>query len=103
MSTESTTTRQKLTEDIMAVISSAEELLNATAGQAGEKIQSVRAKAEESLKIAKTHIDEIEQIFFEEGKAAAKATDKYVHENPWYSIGIAAGVGLIAGWLLCRK
>ncbi len=103
MSNESTAARQKLAEDIRAVITDAEELLKATSGQAGDKIQAVRAKAEDSLRIAKTHIDEIEQIVYEKGKAAAKATDQYIHENPWYSIGIAAGVGLIVGWVLCRK
>ncbi len=103
MSNESIAARQKLTEDIRAVITDAEELLRVTSGQAGDKIQAVRAKAEESLRIAKTRIYDIEQIAYEKSKAAAKATDIYIHENAWYSIGIAAGVGLIAGWVLGRK
>ena len=36
-------------------------------------------------------------------KATAKATDVYVHENPWKSIGIAAGVGLMLGMLISRR
>ena len=36
-------------------------------------------------------------------KAAAKATDGYVHENPWKSVGIAAGVGLLLGMLIGRR
>ena len=33
-------------------------------------------------------------------KAAAEATDTYVHENPWKVVGMAAGLGLIVGLLL---
>jgi len=33
-------------------------------------------------------------------KAAAEATDAYVHENPWKVVGMAAGLGLIVGLLL---
>jgi ElaB/YqjD/DUF883 family membrane-anchored ribosome-binding protein len=36
-------------------------------------------------------------------KVAAKATDDYVHENPWKSIGIAAGVGFLLGMLVSRR
>jgi len=36
-------------------------------------------------------------------KAAAKATDVYVHENPWKAIGVAAGFSLVIGLLLGRR
>jgi ElaB/YqjD/DUF883 family membrane-anchored ribosome-binding protein len=36
-------------------------------------------------------------------KAAAKATDAYVHENPWRAVGAAAGVGLVIGLLVGRR
>lgn len=103
MTTDSTIAREKLAEDMKAVISDTEELLKATAGQAGEKIQSARAHVEETLRSAKARMEDLEHIAVEKVKDAAKATDKYVHDNPWPSIGIAAGVGLIVGWLLGRK
>ena len=36
----------------------------------------------------------------EEAKAAAKATDRYVRDNPWQAVGIAAGVSFLVGWML---
>ena len=36
-------------------------------------------------------------------KAAARATDDYVHDHPWKAVGVAAGVGLLIGLLLNRK
>jgi ElaB/YqjD/DUF883 family membrane-anchored ribosome-binding protein len=35
--------------------------------------------------------------------AGAKATDKAVHENPYKSIAVAAGVGVLLGFLLARR
>jgi ElaB/YqjD/DUF883 family membrane-anchored ribosome-binding protein len=36
-------------------------------------------------------------------KAAGHATDEFVHQNPWKSIGISAGVGLLVGLLVSRR
>jgi ElaB/YqjD/DUF883 family membrane-anchored ribosome-binding protein len=95
--------REKMEKDLKKVISETEELLKATAGQAGEKIEGVRARVEQTLESAKERMGSLEQLTLESAKAAAQATDVYVHENPWPAIGVAAGVGLIAGWILGRK
>jgi len=103
MTTESAAAREKLATDLKAVIGDTEELLRATAGQAGEKIHAARARAEETLRTAKARLAELGEAGVEKAKAAAKATDTYVHENPWQAIGIAAGVGFLVGWMLGRK
>ncbi|MCZ7654646.1 MAG: hypothetical protein M5R42_10755 [Rhodocyclaceae bacterium] len=36
-------------------------------------------------------------------RLVARATDDYVHDNPWRSIGIAAGIGLVIGLLIGRR
>jgi ElaB/YqjD/DUF883 family membrane-anchored ribosome-binding protein len=46
---------------------------------------------------------ELGEAGVEKAKAAAKATDTYVHENPWQAVGVAAGVGFLIGWVLGRK
>jgi ElaB/YqjD/DUF883 family membrane-anchored ribosome-binding protein len=33
----------------------------------------------------------------------ADQTEVYMRENPWQSVGIAAGVGLLIGLLLSRR
>ena len=103
MTTESTIARERLAADMKAVISDTEELLKVTAGQAGDKLQSVRARVEETLRSAKVRVEDLEHDAVEKVKVAAKMTDQYVHENPWPSIGVAAGVGLIVGWIIGRK
>jgi ElaB/YqjD/DUF883 family membrane-anchored ribosome-binding protein len=39
----------------------------------------------------------------EKTKVAAKATDEFVQENPWKSVGIAGAVGVVIGMLIARK
>jgi ElaB/YqjD/DUF883 family membrane-anchored ribosome-binding protein len=103
MTTETAVTREKLAADLRAVIDDTEELLKATAGQAGEKIHAARTRAEETLRTAKARLGEMGEAGAEKARAAAKATDVYVHENPWQAIGIAAGLGVFVGWLMGRK
>jgi ElaB/YqjD/DUF883 family membrane-anchored ribosome-binding protein len=93
----------QLVSDLKNVVSDAEALLNATSTQTGEKIQAVRARAEESLRQAKARLTEIEQEAIRRAKEIADATDEYVRDNPWQSVGIAAGIGLLLGVLLGRR
>jgi ElaB/YqjD/DUF883 family membrane-anchored ribosome-binding protein len=96
-------TRDKLVADLKLVVTDAEELLKLTAGQAGEKVAAVRDKVQRGLDQAKTRLVAIEGKALEQTKAAARATDAYVHENPWRAVGIAAGAGLLIGLLIGRR
>jgi ElaB/YqjD/DUF883 family membrane-anchored ribosome-binding protein len=93
----------QLVSDLKSVVNDAEALLNATSTQTGDKIQAVRARAEESLRQAKARLTEVEQEAVRRAKEIADATDEYVRDNPWQSVGIAAGIGLLLGVLLGRR
>ena len=95
--------KQKLMDDLSAVVNDAEELLKATASQTGERIAAVRAKAEESLRAAKGRLEEAQVALVDKAKEAAKETDEYVHENPWKTAGIAAAIGVLIGALITRR
>jgi ElaB/YqjD/DUF883 family membrane-anchored ribosome-binding protein len=101
MSSEITTDR--LVDDLKAVITDAEALLKATSAQSGEKIQEVRARAEDSLRQAKARLSEVEEEALRRARELADATEEYVRDNPWQSVGIAAGVGLVLGILISRR
>ena len=96
-------TTDKLIEDLRLVVSDAEELVKATAGQAGEKVGNARARAEDSIRAAKARIAETGHEAAEHAREAARAADDYVRENPWAVVGIAAGVGILIGVLINRK
>lgn len=103
MTPESTVSKEKLAQDLRMVISDAEELLRATASQAGDKVSAARDKIENSLRRAKLKLAEVEDVIVDTGKQAARATDEYVHDHPWRAVGIAAGIGLIIGLLIGRR
>ena len=93
---------EKLMLDMRAVVTDAEELLRATAGQAGEKISAARERIQSNLAVAKDKLVDAEHAIADKATQATKATDEYVHENPWKAVGIAAGVGLVVGLLISR-
>jgi ElaB/YqjD/DUF883 family membrane-anchored ribosome-binding protein len=96
-------TSDQLIDDLKTVMSDAEALLKATSAQTGEKIQEVRARAEESLRVAKQRLTAAEEEALRRAREIADATEEYVRDNPWQSVGIAAGVGLVVGLLLSRR
>ncbi len=98
-----TVSREKLAEDLRMVVADAEELLRATAGQAGEKAAAARERIQERLRAAKERLSVAEAAVVDRTKKAARVTDEYVHENPWKAIGIAASVGVIVGMLIARR
>lgn len=103
MATDTEASKERLIKDFKTVIKDAEDLLKATSNQTGEKIAGVRARAEENIRSAREKIDELEGNMTERARAAYQATDQIVHDNPWQSAGIAAGVGFLLGLLLGRR
>ena len=95
--------KDKLVADLKVVVADAEELLRATASQAGEKVSAARERIQASLATAKVKLGEAERAALERAKLAARATDEYVQENPWRAVGIAAVAGLVLGVLIARR
>jgi len=95
------------TEDLMhelkAVVSATEDLLKATAGDASERVAKARGRTEDSLRRARASLSKMEQRLVTRARAASKATNRYVHENPWPPIGVVAGAAFIFGVLIGRR
>ncbi|MDR3430148.1 MULTISPECIES: DUF883 family protein [Silvimonas] len=94
---------EQLIDDLQTVLTDTEELLRDAVGETGEKARLLRSKIAANLQTAKAKLGETERLVSEKAKEAAKVTDEYVHDHPWQSIGIAAGVGFLLGMLVCRR
>jgi len=101
--TNNAASKEKLMEDLQLVVADAEELLRATASQAGEGAIVARARIQESLQVVKGRLAAAETAVIERTRQAAKVTDQYVHDNPWQSIGISACAGAVVGMLIARR
>lgn len=95
--------KDKLIADFKVVIADAEELLRATANVAGDKAADLRARIQSRLADAKLRLADAEAALVDRAKQVGRAADAYVQDNPWRSVGIAAGIGFIVGLLIGRR
>jgi ElaB/YqjD/DUF883 family membrane-anchored ribosome-binding protein len=93
----------QLMTDVKVVLTDAENLLNRAAEASGEQAADLRLRGMQMLRQARQTAQELQETAVARSRAAGRAADAYVHENPWRVIGIAAGIGLLAGLLLNRK
>ncbi|MCO5117123.1 MAG: DUF883 family protein [Ottowia sp.] len=95
--------KEELAANLRRVISDAEDLLAATAGDSDSRITELRARAKQNLAVAREKLADADAALRAGARRAMNATDDYVHENPWSSIGAAAAVGMLIGVLLGRR
>lgn len=95
--------REALVKDFADVLTEADALLKQAAKESGERANDLRAQVEVKLRNAKIKLQDLQDDAVDRAKAAARATDEYVHDNPWQAIGIAAAVGFLAGLLMNRR
>lgn len=94
---------ERLMDDLKRLVADAESLLaqgaDAALGQADEHSQDLRRRLQARLREAQLKLGDLQ----EQAVLASKAADRYVHDNPWTSIGVAAAVGLLVGVLVARR
>jgi ElaB/YqjD/DUF883 family membrane-anchored ribosome-binding protein len=95
--------KERLAADVNAVLVDAEELLKQAAHATGEEAKALRSRAQDAIGRAKDSLVHIEQRAVAQTRAAAHATDNWVHDHPWTAVGIAAGVGFLVGLVVNRK
>ncbi len=90
---------EKLLQDLRAVVRDGEELLKAGAQDLSERGMAARERLAAALEVAKETRRKLE----ERARAGAQATDHYIREHPYQSLGAAFGIGMLIGILLNRR
>lgn len=103
MNTMTDVDRDKLATDLRNVIHDAEELLKMSASDVGAEATALRDRVRGRLVHAKDSLLHLQETAVIRAKAAGRKADDYVHDHPWPSIGVAAGVGLLVGLLIGRR
>jgi len=98
-----TPSTERIVEDLRRVVEDAELLLRETANLAGERVDEARGRASESLQAARNRLTVLEEEVLGKARDAAKDAERYVRDNPWQSVGLAAGIGLVIGVLISRR
>ena len=89
--------------DVKALVRDAQSMLTAAAALTGEKADELRSRGMEMLDRATGVAGRYQGQALEKGKELAHEADVYVKDNPWRTIAVAAGVGVLLGALLSRK
>lgn len=95
--------KEQLYDDLRQLSSTVEELMQATADDSRENVSRVREQAELRLAAVKGRLSEKGEQVREQALEKFDCADNYVHENPWASVGLAAGAGVVLGLLLGRR
>lgn len=92
-----------LIDSVKSTLDDAEDLLRQAASETGERASELREEALSRLKRTRMALYDIQDSMVEKGRQAARATDDYVHSNPWQAITISAAAGLLLGLLVSRR
>jgi ElaB/YqjD/DUF883 family membrane-anchored ribosome-binding protein len=86
-----------------ALVKDAQALLTAAASLTGNKADELRERGMQMLDVALGKAGKVQDQALVRGKELAHTADVYVKDNPWRTVAVAAGIGLLAGVLLGRK
>ena len=103
MAKQSRADQEALMDDLQDVLADTEAMLKDVTAHGGQMAHALRARITANLQSVKAKLIETEQMVAGKAKEAAKATDTYVHDNPWQSIGVATAVGFLVGLLVSRR
>jgi ElaB/YqjD/DUF883 family membrane-anchored ribosome-binding protein len=89
-------TTEKLVEDLRILVQDAEQIINATAANIAEESKKELLGALDRLKARSEQIKA-------RAVAGARATDRIIRNNPYRSLGLVFGAGLVLGMLINRR
>jgi ElaB/YqjD/DUF883 family membrane-anchored ribosome-binding protein len=89
--------------DMKSLVKDAQALLTAAAALTGEKADEMRGRGMEMLDRALGKAGQYQGQALVKSKELAHTADVYVKDNPWRTIAVAAGAGLLLGVILGRK
>ena len=94
---------EEFIDSVKDSLDDAEKLLREAADATGDKAAELRERAMKSLRRTREALYDTQDAILARGRRAARATDDYVHDNPWQAIGIAGLTGLLVGMLISRR
>ena len=96
-----------LMDDVRQALAEVEQMLKAGADQAGEqladRVDDTRVRAERTLHDAHERLSSLQDELSSRARRSVRDADRYVHDNPWQAIGIAAGLAFVVGLLVSRR
>ena len=86
--------------DMKTLVQDAQDLFREATSTTGMKAEELRDKGMALLESAIGKAQDVQAAAVETGKEIATSADDYVHDNPWQSVAISAGIGVAIGFAL---
>ncbi len=90
-------------QEVNDLIADVEELVGRVGEAADPEIARLRAKVEQAVSLAKKSLIQGAEHVQRKTHAAMDAGDRYVRDQPWQALGVAALAGLVLGFLVARR
>lgn len=95
--------KDQVVSDFKSLLAEGENLFKSATAGGDHALAAARDKFRDQLATAKARYCELQDATVKQAKQAATATDEYVHGNPWTSVAVAGGVGLLIGMLIMTR
>lgn len=95
--------KQSLQDDLKQLMADTKDLLNSTADVSDKAAKSARAQVEESLKAVKDRFESDISAVGNKAEEQLHVFDQQVRNNPYKTMGISFGVGVLLGFIFGRK
>lgn len=95
--------KEKLFDDLKAVLTDVEALLSTAADTTHHEFDDVRAQWQARVDEARKQFDRVAAAAGPRVQAAAKEADAFVSERPWTAIAVVAAASFLAGVILGRR
>ncbi len=90
-------------KDLETLVADAQALFKEAGMHNSERAEMLRTKGADLLKEALHNLQHMQEAAVNRTKQFATQTNQYVHEKPWYAVGISAGIGVLIGMLISRR
>jgi len=94
--------KQKIIEDIKVLVNDSEELVRLSASLPAEGVDALRTRLRDHVETARSALETAQASAQDRYRASLDGTVRYTRDNPWQALGIAAGIGFLAGILVSR-
>lgn len=95
--------RLAVNQEVRKLIADVEDLIRRVGDAADPELARLRSKVESTIATTKKAVSDGAEQAQRQAEEALAAADRYVRDQPWEAIGIAALAGVAVGFLLGRR
>jgi ElaB/YqjD/DUF883 family membrane-anchored ribosome-binding protein len=95
--------RSAVAREYHAFLSDVEHLISSATSMTAEELAHAKDRLAGYISSARSSVSKVGSAVADKARTSAKATDRYVRDQPWQAVGITAVAGLLIGFLLGRR